>query len=169
VLTGVSQPPYVRYVQPAPDATDVPVDTVIRAGIWDRATAVVPPVQLMFNDAIVSPATVKTGIVTTVSYQPPVALAFGSTNTVRLVHGDGGISLTNTWSFVTVPRLRITSVARSGTDVIIDWIGGTPPFQVQFKDDLNNLPWSDSGAPTTARTANVPIQPGAGFIRVVGQ
>jgi hypothetical protein len=130
---------------------------------------VVPPVQLTLNGAIVSPITGKTGIVTTVSYQPPAPLAFESTNTVRLVHGDGTVSLTNTWSFVTVPRLRITSVVRSGTDVSIDWVGGTPPFQVQFKDNLNTVQWTDSGAPTTARTANVPIQPGAGFIRVVGQ
>jgi hypothetical protein len=60
-------------------------------------------------------------------------------------------------------------VALSGTDVIIEWVGGTPPFQVQFKDSLTNLVWTDSGPPTTDRTANIPIQPGAGFIRVGAQ
>jgi hypothetical protein len=64
---------------------------------------------------------------------------------------------------------RITSIVRSGPDVVIEWAEGTPPFQVQFKNDLSNPLWNNSGSPTTNRTANVPIQPGAGFIRVVGQ
>jgi hypothetical protein len=168
VLTGVSQPPYVRYVQPAPNAISVPADTIIRAGIWDRATAVVPPVRLTVNGALVSPITGKTGIVTTVSYQPPVPFAPGTTNTVKLVHGDGTTSLTNTWSFV-ITGLRITTAARSGTNLVIEWIDGNPPFQVQFKNSLTNLVWTDSGLSTSNRSANVPIQPGAGFIRVVGQ
>jgi hypothetical protein len=63
----------------------------------------------------------------------------------------------------------ITNIIRSGPDVVINWAYGTPPFQVQFKSDLSSLLWTDSGSPTTNRTAHVPIQPGAGFIRVAGQ
>jgi hypothetical protein len=62
---------------------------------------------------------------------------------------------------------RITSVARSGSNVSINWAYGNPPFQVQFKNNITG-PWSNSGSPTSNRTALVPIQPGAGFIRVVG-
>jgi len=50
--------------------------------------------------------------------------------------------------------------------VVITWAYGNPPFQVQFKNNLNNA-WVNFGSPTTSRTASVPIQPGAGFIRVV--
>jgi hypothetical protein len=62
---------------------------------------------------------------------------------------------------------RITSSVRSGTDVVINWAYGNPPFQVQFKNNITGT-WSNSGAPTSSRTAHVPIQPGAGFIRVMG-
>jgi hypothetical protein len=52
--------------------------------------------------------------------------------------------------------------------VTIDWAYGTPPFQLQFKNDLA-AQWSNIGGTTTNRTASVPIQPGAGFIRLYGQ
>jgi hypothetical protein len=69
-------------------------------------------------------------------------------------------------SFLVVPP-RITSITRAGSNVSLNWVYGNPPFQVQFKNNIIG-PWSNSGAPTSNRTALVPIQPGAGFIRVVG-
>jgi hypothetical protein len=69
-------------------------------------------------------------------------------------------------SFRVIPP-RITSIVRSGSNVSIDWVYGNPPFQVQFKNNITG-PWSNSGSPTSNRTALVPIQPGAGFIRIVG-
>ena len=67
-----------------------------------------------------------------------------------------------------LPPLKINSIVRSGPDVVIEWAYGTPPFQVQFKSNLTGT-WSNLGSSTLNRTANVPIQPGAGFIRVFGQ
>jgi hypothetical protein len=69
-------------------------------------------------------------------------------------------------SFIVVPP-RITNIARSGSNVSISWVYGNPPFQVQFKNNITGS-WSNSGAPTSNRSALVPIQPGAGFFRVVG-
>lgn len=69
-------------------------------------------------------------------------------------------------SFIVVPP-RITNIARSGSNVSINWAYGNPPFQVQFKAKLADT-WVNSGTPTSNRSALVPIQPGAGFIRVVG-
>jgi hypothetical protein len=65
-------------------------------------------------------------------------------------------------------KQRITRIVRNDPDVAIDWAYGVPPFQVQFKRNITDA-WGDLGAPTTQRTATVPIQPGAGFIQVVGQ
>ena len=64
---------------------------------------------------------------------------------------------------------RITSIVQSGANAVLEWIYGTPPFQVQFKTSLSNPLWNASGSPTTNRTASVPILPGAGFFRVYGQ
>jgi hypothetical protein len=68
-------------------------------------------------------------------------------------------------SFQTIPP-RIVSITRAGPNVVLSWAGGQPPFQVQFKNDLKNPTWSNSGSSTTNFTASVPIQPGAGFFRV---
>lgn len=68
-----------------------------------------------------------------------------------------------------VLKPRILGIVRSDPDVVIDWAYGTPPFQVQTKANLNAAPWTNNGAPTTNRTARVQMQPGATFIRVVGQ
>jgi hypothetical protein len=64
---------------------------------------------------------------------------------------------------------RITSIVRSGSDVIVQWIDGTPPFQVQLSSTLATGSWTNNGPPTPNRTATIPMQPGGGFIRVVDQ
>jgi hypothetical protein len=68
-----------------------------------------------------------------------------------------------------VLRPHISRIVRSGSNVIIEWAYGTPPFQVQVKNDLNSLTWSNVGSPTMLRTATLPIQPGASFFRIAGQ
>lgn len=64
---------------------------------------------------------------------------------------------------------RITGIVPNGSNAVIQWAYGAPPFQVQFKVGLTDPAWSNVGAPTTDRTASVPMQSGAGFIRVSGQ
>jgi hypothetical protein len=101
VLTGVARP-YVRDISPGSDATDVPVDTSIVAHIWDRTTAVANgSVQLLLNGTTVPAAVAKNGIVTAVSYQPPSPLAFKTAYTVQLSYGDGGGTITKSWTFTT--------------------------------------------------------------------
>jgi hypothetical protein len=60
----------------------------------------------------------------------------------------------------------VTSIVRSGSNVVLNWAYGNPPFQVQFKNNLASS-WSNLGPTTTSRTATVPIQPGAGFFRIL--
>ncbi len=63
----------------------------------------------------------------------------------------------------------ITGIVPNGPNAVIQWAYGTSSFQVQFKAKLTDAAWSNVGAPTTDRTASVPMQSGAGFIRVFGQ
>jgi hypothetical protein len=67
-----------------------------------------------------------------------------------------------------VLKPHIISIARSGPNAVINWAYGLPPWQVQFKSNLTDA-WSDVSPQTSNRTASVPIQPGAGFIRVIGK
>jgi hypothetical protein len=61
---------------------------------------------------------------------------------------------------------RITSIAKSGTNVVVNWAYGTPPYQVQFKTNVNDAVWNNFGAPIASTTTNVPIQSSTKFIRV---
>jgi hypothetical protein len=65
-----------------------------------------------------------------------------------------------------VLKPHITSIVRSGSNAVIDWAYGTPPFQVQFKTNVTDAVWSNVGSTTSNRTASVPIQTSTGFIRV---
>jgi hypothetical protein len=66
------------------------------------------------------------------------------------------------------PSPLTLSISRSGTDVVLTWTGGAPPFQVQMKGDLASPTWTNSGPSITGRTTTIPIQPGVAFIRVAG-
>jgi len=70
-------------------------------------------------------------------------------------------------SFLVVPP-RITSIVKNGSNVDLQWAYGNPPFQVQFKNDLNSPAWNNSGGTTGSRTASIAISPGAAFFRIVG-
>ena len=41
-------------------------------------------------------------------------------------------------------------------------------YRVEFKNDLNAALWSNSGGPTSTRSASIAISPGAAFFRIVG-
>jgi hypothetical protein len=64
---------------------------------------------------------------------------------------------------------RITSVVRDGSDLVIQWVDGTPPFQVEVSDTMFEDSWTDQGPPTSDRTATVPIEGASGYVRVGGQ
>jgi hypothetical protein len=68
-----------------------------------------------------------------------------------------------------VLKPRITSISQNGSNATVGWAYGTPPFQVQFKTNVTDAVWNNIGSPTANRTANVPIQPSTGFIRISGQ
>jgi hypothetical protein len=65
--------------------------------------------------------------------------------------------------------LEITSVARAGTNLVLDWVNGTPPFQLQIRTGLTASSWIDFGLPSSNRRASVPFESAAAFARVVGQ
>jgi hypothetical protein len=63
----------------------------------------------------------------------------------------------------------LTRILPSGTNVVLNWAYGNPPFQLQFKTNLMDLLWNNIGSVTSNRTATVPALSKTGFIRVYGQ
>jgi hypothetical protein len=64
---------------------------------------------------------------------------------------------------------RITNITRSGSNVVLSWAYGAPPYQVQTKANLTDPTWTNVGSSTTNMTATVPLSPGTAFFRVYGQ
>jgi len=65
-----------------------------------------------------------------------------------------------------VLKPRITSIAKSGANVNVNWAYGTPPYQVQIKTNITDASWSNFGSATSNSTASIPMQSATLFIRV---
>ena len=63
----------------------------------------------------------------------------------------------------------ITSITRSGTDILLTWSGGTPPYQVQTNDTLAPATWVNIGPATNGNSTTLPMSGSRGFFRIVGQ
>ncbi len=87
--------------------------------------------------------------------------------TLILSASDGVHALVCDAVAVTVARAIAAAVSRVGTNVILSWTGGAPPFVVEHSDSLPATTWS--GVITTSvHSASVPISTGAAFLRVKG-
>lgn len=84
------RPTYIRYVSPAPGATNVAPSVAIQAQIGDGDSVQVNPasVELFINDAKVAAAVEKVNSITKVSFVPPGLLPALSTVKVRLAYRD---------------------------------------------------------------------------------
>ena len=62
----------------------------------------------------------------------------------------------------------VVSISLAGASVNLSWTGGSPPFTVQKKNDLNSSVWTDVGT-TQTRGATVTASGEVAFFRVVSQ
>ena len=69
---------------------------------------------------------------------------------------------------INVSNIITLSIARSGTDVNVSWVGGSPPFVLQRAGSLPATTWTDL-VTTSLQSTNLPITNTAGFFRVKGQ
>jgi hypothetical protein len=64
--------------------------------------------------------------------------------------------------------LRIISSTRVGTNLTVEWTGGTPPYQVQTRDSFSRGDWTNFGPVITGNSVSIPMNR-TGFVRVVGR
>lgn len=88
---------------PTASAVDVRADVTITAVIVDGALPLDNnTVQLTLNGSSAPVSISKSGNASTVTHQPAAPLANGSTNTARIIFGDGVNSVTSSWTFVVI-------------------------------------------------------------------
>jgi len=62
--------------------------------------------------------------------------------------------------------LWISNSQRAGTDLTIQWQGGSGPFQLQSIPEVGSQTWEDIGPPVTGGTVSAPISASSAFYRV---
>jgi hypothetical protein len=70
---------------------------------------------------------------------------------------------------VTPPPPILATLAVSGTDLLLNWSGGIPPYQVQVSTDLTTSGWVNLGSPGNSITVSVTPSNAAAFYRILGQ
>jgi hypothetical protein len=67
-----------------------------------------------------------------------------------------------------VAECRITNISLNQTSGTVVWVGGTGPFQLQSKANLNETNWVDIGQRTQSSSANFLVNGSVSFFRVAG-
>ena len=100
-MHGVSARPYVQSISPLQGAVSVSTNAVIDISIVNGSAQVATnSIQLSLNGSPVSPSIASTGGIVRISYDPPCALPFLSSNVVTLVFTDTAVpAKTRTESF----------------------------------------------------------------------
>jgi hypothetical protein len=88
--------------------------------------------------------------------------------TLELSADDGIHAVAYDAAVITVSNVINLSFTRSGTNINLIWVGGTPPFVLQRADTLPAGPWSDI-LTTSSSNASVPMTNSAGYFRIMGQ
>jgi hypothetical protein len=72
--------------------------------------------------------------------------------------------------FVNVTAIPIyASISYQDTNVLLEWNGGVPPYQLQTSTNLSSLVWQNLGSPTSATNILIsPVNAGT-FYRIQGQ
>ncbi|HEU5124798.1 MAG TPA: LamG-like jellyroll fold domain-containing protein [Verrucomicrobiae bacterium] len=63
----------------------------------------------------------------------------------------------------------VVSMSLDGSSLMLNWSGGTPPYQVQQITDMNSGTWENVGEPTTASSVSIETTNTAVFYRIKSQ
>ena len=99
----------------------------------------------------------------------PLSANVGSNTFVVSVTDPGGLSSTGNLNINVLPAPPInTTLTLSGTNLIMNWIGGIPPYQIMMSTDLTVSGWVGIGATSSNSFVIAPTN-SAAYYRIVGQ
>jgi len=162
VISAPNTPPTVSITSPTNGASfNGPTNLVVTATATDTGGSIA---QVEFFNGATS-----LGVDTADPYSVSATFAVG-THVLTAVATDNqnsvGTSAPVTITVVSAPEpVRITNVVMVSTNIEIAWSGGTGPFAVQKKNELNDPMWMNR-AFTPDRTSSLPATGWAGFFRI---
>jgi uncharacterized repeat protein (TIGR03803 family) len=126
--------------------------------------AVTPAGDALTFAKVSGPAWLAVATDGTLSGTPAVADIGANVFTVSLADTNGWAS-TATMSITVMPALSI-SLSAQGTNIVLNWRGGQPPYWVQMASDLAGAAWQSIAGPMTNTTLLVTPTNTAAFYRV---
>jgi Pro-kumamolisin, activation domain/Concanavalin A-like lectin/glucanases superfamily/Putative Ig domain/Viral BACON domain len=100
----------------------------------------------------------------------PLAANVGTNSFVVSATDPGGLSATATMNLAVDAGSAINvTISLQGTNLVLNWTGGNPPYQVQTTTDLVNGPWQGIGGPISSNTISLTPSNAAAFYRISGQ
>ena len=100
----------------------------------------------------------------------PAMTDIGTNNFLVSATDPGGLSATATVNLpVLAPPPITVAILVQGTNVLLSWNGGNPPFEVQWTTNLAAPNWQDLADSLTTNTLSFTPSNDAAFYRVVGQ
>ena len=126
--------------------------------------AVTPAGDVLTFAKVSGPAWLSVGSDGTLSGIPGVADIGANVFTVSLADTNGWAS-TATMSITVMASLSI-SLSTQGTNIVLNWSGGQPPYWIQMATDLAGAAWQSIAGPMTNTTLLVTPSNAAAFYRV---
>ncbi len=131
--------------------------------------AVTPAGDVLTFAKVSGPAWLGVATDGTLSGTPAVADIGANVFTVSLADTNGWSSTaTMTITVVPAPLLASLSVSQ-GTNLVLNWSGGQPPYSVQMATDLAGAAWQSIAGPMTNTTLLVTPSNASAFYRIHGQ
>ena len=129
--------------------------------------AVTPAGDVLTFAKVTGPAWLSVGTDGTLSGTPAVADIGSNVFTVSLADtNDRSSTATMTITVVPLPSI---SLSTQGTNIVLKWSGGQPPYQVQMATNLVNPAWQDVGGLLNTNTLLLTPTNAAAFYRIQGQ
>jgi hypothetical protein len=100
---------------------------------------------------------------------PTDADAGANTFAVRATDPSGLFnSATMNITVIAAPPI-ITSVSLQSTNVVLTWVGGLGPYQIQMATNLASPDWQNIAGPISANSLSLSLSNDAAFYRIIGQ
>jgi hypothetical protein len=99
----------------------------------------------------------------------PLSADAGANTFVVSVTGSGGLSSTGSLNINVLPAPPINAtISPSGTNLIMNWVGGISPYQIMMSTDLTVPGWAGIGASASNSFVITPTN-SAAYYRIIGQ
>lgn len=137
--------------------------------IYDAGTEVNDEVPS--NTAFLEQASPNTGEMETMNIQPHSGFKPANEGSILSNQMFSNADFTapdyNVFAIELIKSPHVIDMMVEGDTISIDWVGGTPPFTVQWASDISSPEWNDVGAPVMESDISFSVDQDIAFFRIL--